>query len=92
VLHFVIAIGMAAAFVVASRVLPILTRLPLIFGPLYGAALMAAMNYVIVPMSAIGGTGPEVGSKGFWIAVVAHVVLVGPAIAFTTRSVLKPAA
>ncbi|MEJ0059888.1 MAG: hypothetical protein WDM79_10085 [Terricaulis sp.] len=33
-LHFVIATGMAAAYVIASRVLPILLRLPLIFGAL----------------------------------------------------------
>jgi hypothetical protein len=89
-LHFFMATLMAAAFVIASTIMPVLARRPLIFGPLYGVGLFAVMNYLVVPMSAIGGHGPEFGSQGFWIAVVAHVVLVGPAIALTTRAMLKP--
>ncbi len=86
-LHFVIATGMAAAYVIASRVLPILLRLPLIFGALYGVALYGAMNYGIVPHSALQGKPPE--GTAMWISLFAHIVLVGPAIALVAARVLK---
>jgi len=39
VLHFVIAIGAAAVFYLLSRKLPFLTQKPILWGPLYGAAI-----------------------------------------------------
>src|SRR5690242_14046491 len=52
VLHFVIAFGAAAVYVVASRKLRFLVEHPVICGLLYGAAVYAFMNSVVVPLSA----------------------------------------
>ena len=51
VLHFLIALGWAALFNVLSRLLPVLTRHAAICGPLYGAAIYFAMQWVVLPLS-----------------------------------------
>ncbi|HMJ05271.1 MAG TPA: hypothetical protein VK474_03355 [Chthoniobacterales bacterium] len=52
VLHFCIALSAAAIFWAASRWLSILVRRAVIAGILYGAAIYAVMNLVVVPLSA----------------------------------------
>ena len=52
VLHFVIAFGAAAVYVAASRKLRFLVEHPVVCGLLYGAAVYAFMNSVVVPLSA----------------------------------------
>lgn len=49
--HFGITIAMAAIYVIASLRAPVLRTRWLTFGLLYGAALWAAMNFVVVPLS-----------------------------------------
>jgi hypothetical protein len=44
----------AAVFVLASLRLPMLRRRWSIWGLLYGAGIFAVMNYVVVPLSAVG--------------------------------------
>ena len=89
-LHFAIAIGWAAIYVAASRRLPILVAHPLICGPLYGAVVYAAMNLVVVPLSAappfqhtIAGRLLDLGS---------HMLLFAPAIALAARRFGPPRA
>jgi len=53
-LHLLIAIGMAAVFVLAASRLRFLLRPALLWGVLYGLLLWVAMNYIIVPLSAAG--------------------------------------
>jgi uncharacterized membrane protein YagU involved in acid resistance len=53
-LHFVIAIGMAAVFVLAASVFRFLVRPAIVWGFVYGLLLYVAMNYVVVPLSAAG--------------------------------------
>ena len=53
-LHFLIAFVMALVYVLASRRLPTLTARPVLMGVLYGLALYLVMNFVVVPLSAIG--------------------------------------
>jgi len=93
-LHFFIAFVMALVYVLASRRLPVLTARPVLMGILYGLVLFAVMNYVVVPLSAIGWRSPT-----FWGSVRAlfpHVAFVGPAIALTaarrSRRDLPPSA
>jgi len=58
-LHFVIALGVVAAYLIATRLAPALNRRPVIYGALYGIAVYVVMNFVIVPMShAALGSGP----------------------------------
>ena len=58
-LHFVIAFGVVAVYLIATRIAPALNRRPLIYGVLYGIIVYVVMNFVIVPMSnAPLGLGP----------------------------------
>jgi hypothetical protein len=83
VLHFSMTMVMAAAFVVASRALPILLRAPLVNGALYGLAIYGIMNYVVVPLSNSPGKPPE----GWFLigGLLIHMFGVGVPIALITR-------
>ena len=50
--HFMIALLMAAAYVLAATRMAALTARPILWGVLYGLVLYVAMNYVVVPLSA----------------------------------------
>jgi hypothetical protein len=78
-LHFFIAFVMALVYVGASRRLPILAARPVLMGAVYGVALYLVMNFVVVPLSAIGFRPPSLG--GAIRALFPHVAFVGPAIA-----------
>ena len=84
-LHFLIAFLMALAYVLAATRMPLLTSRPWLMGAAYGVVLYAVMNFVVVPLSAIGFRPPS-----FWGSVRAllpHVIFVGPAIAlFAARA------
>lgn len=74
-LHFLIALGAAALLYLIVRRFRWFQRQPLITGVLYGAAFLVVMNYVILPLSAIGKPIyplATIGESIFW-----HVVLVG---------------
>ena len=84
-LHYLIAIGMAAAFALVARYRwPGLLARPVRYGLLYGLLLYALMTYVVVPLSAAPGGG---GGNALWIgcSLVAHAVLVGLPIALIVR-------
>ena len=89
-LHFVMALMMAGAYYLAGRRLPILVRRPLLLGALYGLLLYVVMNYIVVPLSAIGPNPPP---TGLWMAcsIVAHVVLVGIPCAYAAKFADKAA-
>ena len=78
-LHFCIAFVMALVYVRAARHLPLLLQRPILMGALYGLVLYAVMNFVVVPLSAIGFHAPSL--KGAIRALIPHVLFVGPAIA-----------
>ena len=50
-LHFFIAFMVVLVFHLVSRKVPILTRYPLVTGPLYGIAVYFIMTLVVVPSS-----------------------------------------
>jgi len=86
--HFVLTTIMAAAFVLASLPVPLLLRLWWIAGPVYGIGLMFVMNYLVVPMSRVGGPGKLPEGQFLYGAIFAHAILVGLAIALVARVVL----
>jgi hypothetical protein len=86
--HFAITMVMSAMFVLASLPAPLLRRLWWISGPVYGIVLMFAMNYVVVPMSMVGGPGNLPEGQFLYGAIFAHTILVGLAIAAIARFVL----
>jgi hypothetical protein len=85
--HFTIAYGAAAAYVLASRVLPILTRRPLLFGPLYGIAVYFFMQFAVVPFSA--NAHRTTSLKFTLIGCAIHMVCVGTPIALATARLAR---
>jgi len=81
-LHFFIAFVMALVYVIASRRLPVLIARPIVMGMLYGLALYVVMNFVVVPLSAIGFR--PLNLWGAVRALLPHILFVGPAIALIT--------
>lgn len=76
-LHFVVATCIATVYFLASRLLPLLLRYPFVSGPAYGVLAYFVMNYVVIPLSAIGRwPGPKPLSI-FLTEVIGHAVLVG---------------
>ena len=53
VLHFLIALGAATAYYLASRRLEILVHRAVLFGLIYGALVYAFMHVIVVPLSAV---------------------------------------
>jgi hypothetical protein len=89
-LHYFICISAAALlFLLVSRV-KIVPRQWIVLGVLYGIAFLLTMNYVILPLSAIGrGIYPleQLHIHAFW-----HIVLVGLPTAFFVTRALKGSA
>jgi uncharacterized membrane protein YagU involved in acid resistance len=54
VFHFLIATMAAAIYYLASRPLRLLVNYAVICGPLYGVCIYLVMNFVVLPLSAIG--------------------------------------
>lgn len=86
-LHFFIAFVMALVYVTAAARLLLLTRRPWICGALYGVLLFVVMNFVVVPLSAIGWR--PMSTMGALRALIPHVIFVGPAIALFARRYLR---
>jgi hypothetical protein len=83
-LHFVVATCIAAVYYVVSLKLPVLIRHAVICGLIYGLIAYLGMNYVIVPLSAIGSR-PSPPMRAFLPAFIAHAILVGLPIALLAR-------
>jgi uncharacterized membrane protein YagU involved in acid resistance len=83
VLHYTIALTMAATYYLVSRKLHALTRRPIACGLAYGVLLYLIMNLVVLPLSAVGM--PKFDNV-VWVAlsVVMHGVF-GLICAFTAR-------
>jgi hypothetical protein len=87
--HFVLAIIMAAIYYAAARNIRLLVDRAVPFGIAYGLALYGAMNYVVMPLSAVGRTG---GGAPLYITItgiLVHMFLVGLPIALITRRALR---
>ncbi len=82
-LHFIIALGAAAVFYAASQRVRALVAHPWVSGLLYGAVVWLVMNLVVLPLSA---TPPKNFPGPNWLPIlIAHLVCVGPPIAWVAR-------
>ena len=82
-LHFFIALSMATAYVVASRLLRVLVKHPILCGAAFGAGAYCVMNYVVIPLSAVQPrfvSWPE-----FVSGLLVHMTLIGQPIAYFAR-------
>jgi hypothetical protein len=85
VLHFVVATCIATVYYLISLVLPLVLRYAVASGLLYGMVAYLGMNYIVVPLSAIG---PRTTSKRAWIfavEIIGHAFLVGLPLALLAR-------
>jgi uncharacterized membrane protein YagU involved in acid resistance len=78
--HYAIMLVMVVVFVVAAGRLPILARLPLISGPIYGIGLYLVMYRIVLPWRFPGPPAPF-DLAGIANQVFAHTCLVGLPIA-----------
>lgn len=83
-LHFIVASCIAAVYYLASLKLPILIRHAVICGLIYGLIAYLVMNYIVIPLSAIGSR-PTPSLGVFLPAFIAHAFLVGLPIALLAR-------
>ncbi|MFL6466322.1 MAG: hypothetical protein ACJ72Z_00035 [Pyrinomonadaceae bacterium] len=76
-LHFCVAFSIAAVYYLLTRFLPLLLQHPVIWGLIFGIAAHFVMQYVVVPISAIGTMPkwPPVGS--LLNSLIGHALLVG---------------
>ena len=83
-LHYFIAMGMAAAYFLASHRLGFLLRRPVVAGIAYGVLLYVIMNFVVLPLSALP---PHVWKPTLpaLTDLCSHMFFVGLPIALATR-------
>ncbi len=85
--HFTVAFSAAAAFVLASRRLPILRERFLASGAAFGVGVYMVMNYVVIPLSRIP---PSPFSLALFLnGIIGHALLVGIPIAYAARRLLS---
>lgn len=78
-LHFVVAFGASAVFILAASSISILNRLPLIIGPIYGVIVYFFMGEVVSALSNVT-RGPE-NVAGTITGILIHIFFVGLPIA-----------
>ncbi len=86
-LHFVVASCIAAVYYVASLKLPVLIHRAVVCGLIYGMLAYLGMNYVVIPLSAIGSRPSSL--RTFLPAFIGHALLVGLPIALLARRSAK---
>ena len=86
-LHFVVATCIAAVYYVASLKLPFLIHHAVVSGLIYGMLAYLGMNYIVIPLSAIGYRPSSL--RLFVPAFIGHAFLVGLPIALLARRSAK---
>jgi hypothetical protein len=84
--HYLNALLITLAFFLAAGRVPGLLRRPVLIGALYGVFVHGVMNYVVIPLSRIGGPGPLPPAMVLVTGVLVHMFCIGVPIAFTARS------
>jgi hypothetical protein len=87
--HFAIALVVAAVYVLASRRISVLRSQWVVFGLLYGAAVWAVMNLVVLPLTAVAPS--HITTAALLNGVIGHALFVGLPIAFFAHKAEEPA-
>jgi uncharacterized membrane protein YagU involved in acid resistance len=88
-LHFVVATCIATVYYLASRILPVLIRHPVVSGLMYGMLAYLGMNYLIIPLSAIGRRSAPLQIRIFLTEIIGHALLVGLPLGLLARRSAK---
>lgn len=86
-LHFIVATCIAAVYYAASLKLPVLIHHAVVCGLIYGLLAYLGMNYVVIPLSAIGLRPTSL--RVFLPAFIGHALLVGLPIALLAQRSAK---
>ena len=89
-LHFFIAFCVAGVYLAVSRRLPTLRRLPFLWGPSYGICVYLVMNWIVIPLSAVGSSRRPSGI-GLLNGVLIHILGVGLPSALFARAATSEA-
>jgi hypothetical protein len=81
--HYSIALGAAAIYYGASGPLPFLVERAVLCGVVFGVLVHLFMNFVVLPLSAIGRR--PFNGRGFVMQLLVHMIVVGPSIALTIQ-------
>ena len=87
-LHFVIALGAATVFVLASRKIRFMTEQPFIAVPLFGVCVYLFMNFVVRSLSHVPPW--KWNSLGVPLDLASHLFFVGLVIALAARRFSRP--
>jgi hypothetical protein len=85
ILHFLVATCIATVYYLATLVLPVLIRHPIVSGLTYGVVAYFGMKFIILPLSAIGQRGPIPRLPILLTELIGHAVLVGLPVALLAR-------
>ena len=88
-LHFILATIIAAIYYGAARNIRLLVDKAVPCGIAYGLATYGVMNYVVMPLSAIGSTGGGGPAYITITGILVHMFLIGLPIALITRRGLR---
>jgi hypothetical protein len=88
-LHFIMATIIAAIYYFAARNIRMLVDKAVPFGIAYGLATYGVMNYVVLPLSAIGAVGDTGPAYIRITGILVHMFLIGLPIALITRKDLR---
>jgi hypothetical protein len=84
-LHFVVATCIATVYYLAARMLPVVIRKYILSGLVYGVVAYLGMNYVVIPLSAIGGSPASKRLPVLLTEIIGHALLVGLPLAVIAR-------
>jgi hypothetical protein len=82
-MHFSVALGAAAVYYSTSRAIPFMIDHAIPSGILFGILVHVFMNFVVIPLSAIGRR--PFNARAFAAQLAVHMIVVGPTIALTVR-------
>jgi hypothetical protein len=88
-LHFVVATCIATVYYLATLVLPVLLRHPVVSGLIYGVVAYFGMKYIVLPISAIGQRGNLPRFSILVTELIGHAVLVGLPVALLAHRSAK---
>jgi hypothetical protein len=77
ILHFLVATCIATVYYLATRVLPVLIRHPVVSGLIYGMVAYFGMKFIVIPLSAIGQRGALPRLPILMTELIGHAFLVG---------------
>ena len=88
-LHFAISLVVATIYILASRRIAVLRTQWVLVGLLYGAAVWAVMNLLVLPLTAVGHS--PIPAAALANGLIGHALFVGLPIAFFAKKVAAAA-